>query len=82
MGSEMCIRDSMKVGLDDALEATEHVISEAKRLYAKGLTCEVETNCPAMKEANWESYSGWTLYSSQAPRALARVYKEIEGKLP
>ncbi|HCX14685.1 MAG TPA: hypothetical protein DGZ24_05155 [Rhodospirillaceae bacterium] len=72
----------MKVGLDDALEATEHVISEAKRLYAKGLTCEVETNCPAMKEANWESYSDWTLYSSQAPRALARVYKEIEGKLP
>tara|TARA_R110000868_G_scaffold389534_7_gene658793 strand:- start:697 stop:1641 length:945 start_codon:yes stop_codon:yes gene_type:complete len=73
---------TLKADLGEALKATEHVISEAKRLHKAGLACETEKDCPAAAQANWGSYSDWTLYPAQAPRALARVYKEIEGKLP
>ncbi|MGE3477060.1 MAG: MBL fold metallo-hydrolase [Rhodospirillaceae bacterium] len=73
---------TLKADLGEYLKATEHVISEAKRLRAAGLTCETEKNCPAHEKANWGSYTTWTLYPQQAPRALARVYMEMDGKLP
>ncbi len=73
---------TLKADLGEYLKATEHVISEAKRLRAAGLTCETEKNCPAHEKANWGSYTAWTLYPQQAPRALARVYMEMDGKLP
>jgi glyoxylase-like metal-dependent hydrolase (beta-lactamase superfamily II) len=73
---------TLKADLGEYLKATEHVISEAKRLRAAGLSCETEKNCPAHEKANWGSYTTWTLYPQQAPRALARVYMEMDGKLP
>jgi glyoxylase-like metal-dependent hydrolase (beta-lactamase superfamily II) len=72
---------TMKMGLEEARKATEHVIQEAKRLHAAGFACETENNCPAAQHANWGPYSDWTLFPLQAPRALARVYMEIDGKL-
>ncbi len=73
---------TLKSDLNEYLKATEHVISEAKRLRAAGLSCETEKNCPAHEKANWGTYTTWTLYPQQAPRALARVYMEMDGKLP
>jgi len=73
---------TLKADLGVYLAATEHVISEAKRLRAAGLTCETEKNCPAHEKANWGDYSKWTLFPQQAPRALARVHAEMDGKLP
>lgn len=73
---------TLKIALDDAFKATEHVVAEAKRLHAAGHACESEKDCPAAQHAKWGQYRDWTLYDSQASRALARVYKEIEGKLP
>lgn len=73
---------TLKAGLTEFLAATEHVISEAKRLRAAGLPCESEKNCPAHDQVNWGSYASWTLAKGQAPRALARVYMEMDGKLP
>lgn len=73
---------TLKADLDESLKATEHVIAEAKRLHAAGFACASEDDCPAAEHANWGSYRDWTLYSSQASRALARVYREINGTLP
>jgi glyoxylase-like metal-dependent hydrolase (beta-lactamase superfamily II) len=73
---------TMKADLNESLKATEHVIAEAKRLRAAGLACESEKNCPAAAQANWGAYGDMTLAASQAPRALARVYMEMDGKLP
>jgi glyoxylase-like metal-dependent hydrolase (beta-lactamase superfamily II) len=73
---------TLKAGLNDALKATEHVIAEAKRLRAAGQACASEEDCPAAQHAKWGPYRDWTLFDSQSARALARVYKEIEGKLP
>ncbi len=73
---------TLKADLGEYLKATDLVLSEAKRLRAAGLTCETEKNCPAHEKANWGSYTTWTLYPQQAPRALARVYMEMDGKLP
>jgi len=73
---------TLKADLGESLKATEHVIAEAKRLHAAGFACASEDDCSAEEHAKWGSYRDWTLYSSQASRALARVYKEIDGKLP
>ena len=73
---------TMKADLNESLKATEQVVSEAKRLKAAGQVCETEKNCPAAAQANWGPYGAMTLSASQAPRALARVYMELDGKLP
>ncbi|MBX7199128.1 MAG: MBL fold metallo-hydrolase [Rhodospirillaceae bacterium] len=73
---------TMKADLNESLKATEQVIAEAKRLKAAGQPCESEKNCPAFAQANLGPYAEMTLSASQAPRALARVYMELEGKLP
>lgn len=73
---------TLKADLNEYLKATDHVISEAKRLRAAGLACESEKNCAAFEKANWGPYTSWTLFKGQAPRALARVYMEMDGKLP
>lgn len=73
---------TMKADLNESLKATELVISEAKRLKAAGQTCESEKNCPAYAQAKLAPYTDMTLSASQGPRALARVYMELDGKLP
>lgn len=68
--------------LDEARQALVYVIDEAKRLHAAGFKCESAANCPAAAQANWGPYADWALRSSQAPLAIARVYLELDGKLP
>ena len=73
---------AMKHDLVESKKALEYVIAEAKRLRAAGYTCESAKNCPAADHANWDPYAKWPARGSQAPVALAKVYQEIEGKLP
>ena len=72
----------LKSDLADFLKAVELVVSEGKRLHATGAPCPTEKDCPANKMANWGPYANSTAAAGQAPRALARTYAEIEGKLP
>jgi hypothetical protein len=72
----------MRRELDEARHALMYVLDEAKRLKAAGYACESAANCPAAEHANWGPYASWALASSQAPLAIARVYLELDGKLP
>jgi glyoxylase-like metal-dependent hydrolase (beta-lactamase superfamily II) len=72
----------LKADLADFTKAVELVASEGKRLRAVGVPCPTEKDCPANAQANWEHYGGFTAAAGQAPRALARAYAEIDGKLP
>ncbi|MGE3189418.1 MAG: hypothetical protein AB7N90_07025 [Vicinamibacterales bacterium] len=73
---------TLKAGLAEFRSALERVVSEARRLRAAGATCATEKDCPANAQADWGPYASWTLAKGQAPRALARVYMEMDGKLP
>jgi glyoxylase-like metal-dependent hydrolase (beta-lactamase superfamily II) len=73
---------SMKKDLLESKKATEYVIAESKRLHAAGLKCESAKDCPAVEQANWGPYKQWPASGSQGPVAVAKVYQEIEGKLP
>jgi glyoxylase-like metal-dependent hydrolase (beta-lactamase superfamily II) len=72
----------LKADLAEFLKAVELVVSEGKRLHAAGVPCPTEKDCPANKQANWGPYANSTAAAGQAPRALARMYAEIDGKLP
>lgn len=72
----------LKADLEDFTNAVELIVSEGKRLRATGVPCPDEKDCPANVLANWGHYAGFTAAAGQAPRALARAYAEIEGKLP
>lgn len=72
----------MRRELDESRQALAYVIDEAKRLHAAGFKCESAANCPAAEHANWGPYNDWALRRSQAPLAIARVYLELDGKLP
>lgn len=72
----------LKADLADFTKAVELVVSEGKRLRATGVPCPDEKDCPANALANWGHYAGFTAAAGQAPRALARAYAEINGKLP
>ncbi|MEO6444184.1 MAG: MBL fold metallo-hydrolase [Gemmatimonadaceae bacterium] len=58
-------------------DALEHVIAEASRLHALGLSPEA-----AIAQANWGPYKDWFLADQQAAIAVRRVYDELEGRLP
>lgn len=70
-------KDILREELDTYRKAIESVIAEARRLHALGLSAE-----EAVKEADFGELESWTLHLSQAPLAIAKVYQEIEGKLP
>ena len=57
------------------------VVDESERLHSAGLSCDSPSNCPAASSAAWGQYEGWTASSLQAPFAINRVYREIEGTL-
>lgn len=61
--------------------AVEQVIAEATRLHAAGVPCASRTSCDAVARGDWGALRRWTLFESQAPIAVRRVYDEIEGKL-
>jgi cyclase len=73
---------AMKKDLVESKKATEYVIAESKRLHAAGLKCESAKDCPAVAQANWGPYKTWPASGSQGPVAVAKVYQELEGKLP
>ena len=58
-------------------QAVEQVVEEATRLHAAGFALE-----DAIGAADFGDLELWSLRSSQAPRAIGRVYMELEGKLP
>jgi glyoxylase-like metal-dependent hydrolase (beta-lactamase superfamily II) len=69
-------KDVLREELETYRVALESVIAEAKRLHALGLSVE-----EAVKQADFGELESWTLHSSQAPLAIAKVYQEIEGTL-
>lgn len=72
----------LKADLADFTKAVELVVSEGKRLHAAGIPCPTEKDCPANAQANWGELANATAAAGQAPRALARAYAELDGKLP
>lgn len=72
----------LKSDLADFTKAVELVVSEGKRLHATGIPCPTEKDCPANAQANWGEMANATAAAGQAPRALARAYAELDGKLP
>ena len=75
-------KEVMKADLPEARKALEAVIAEGKRLHASGAKCDSPQNCDAAKQANFGPYKDWALAGSQMTLAVAKVYQEIEGKLP
>jgi glyoxylase-like metal-dependent hydrolase (beta-lactamase superfamily II) len=73
---------ALKADLHAFLQAIDFLIAQAKEERAAGVPCENEQNCPASGKINWGEYAHWTLFRQQAPRALARTYKDLDGALP
>lgn len=67
----------LKTELEVFRRAVRQVIEEATRLHAAGLSLE-----EAVAEADFGDLESWSLRSSQAPRAIGRVYMELNGELP
>ena len=63
--------------LETYRQALARVIAEAGRLHAAGLSLE-----NAVEQADFGELETWSLRSSQASRALGRVYMELDGELP
>jgi hypothetical protein len=66
----------LKEELETYRRAVAQVIAEAKRLHGLGLSAD-----EAAKQADFGDLVSWSLYRSQAGRAIEKVYEEIEGKL-
>ncbi len=62
--------------LETFQQALRSVIAEVKRLHRLGLSPE-----EALKRADFGELESWSLYESQAPLAIRKVYEELEGKL-
>jgi hypothetical protein len=58
-------------------DAVATVVAEARRLHGEGLTLE-----EAQAQADMGELEGWSLVSSQKPRAIQQVYAELDGELP
>lgn len=56
--------------------ALQHVIEEAGRLHAAGVSAD-----EAVARADWGPYADWMLADSQKLIAIRRVYAHIEGRL-
>ncbi|MCG8469575.1 MAG: MBL fold metallo-hydrolase [Gemmatimonadetes bacterium] len=69
--------DALRAGLETYRDALERVIDEASRLHADGADL-----AEAIQTADFGELSAWSLYESQAPRAIERIYMERNGALP
>lgn len=69
--------ETLRVGLDTYRQAMERVIAESGRLHRKGLSVE-----EAVETASFGDLESWSLSDSQVPRAIGRVYMELNGELP
>lgn len=72
----------LKADLLESIGVLELIVSEGKRLHPTGAPCPSEKDCPANTQAKWGPYVSLTEAAFQSPRALARMYAEIEGRLP
>ena len=63
--------------LETYRRAVVRVIEEATRLHAEGVEL-----ADAVERADFGDLESWSLRASQAPRAIARVYMELDGELP
>lgn len=57
-------------------KALSHVVNEARRLHALGLSAD-----EARTQADWGALRQWYLADSQDIIAIRKIYEEIEGKL-
>jgi glyoxylase-like metal-dependent hydrolase (beta-lactamase superfamily II) len=73
---------TMKADLEVYRKNLEHVIAEGKRLHAAKVPCADPANCEAVKQAKWGPADSLALKDGQAPISLAKVYQELDGKLP
>jgi glyoxylase-like metal-dependent hydrolase (beta-lactamase superfamily II) len=66
--------------LEEELEtfrrAIRQVVGEVKRLHGLGLSPD-----EALPQSDFGELETWSLYQSQAPIAIRKIYEEIEGKL-
>jgi len=62
--------------LETFRQAIGQVVAEVKRLHGLGLSPG-----EALLRAEFGQLESWSLYQSQAPIAIRKVYEEIEGKL-
>jgi glyoxylase-like metal-dependent hydrolase (beta-lactamase superfamily II) len=62
--------------LETFRQAIRQVVAEVKRLEGLGLSPE-----EALPRSDFGELQTWSLYQSQAPIAIRKVYEEIEGKL-
>jgi glyoxylase-like metal-dependent hydrolase (beta-lactamase superfamily II) len=69
-----------KAILEEELEtfrlAVRQVVAEVTRLHGRGLSPD-----EALSQADFGELETWSLYETQAPIAIRKVYEEIEGKL-
>ena len=63
--------------LETYRQAVAQVIAEATRFHEAGVPLE-----DAIEQADFGELETWSLRASQAPRALGRVYMELNGELP
>lgn len=73
---------TLKADLEAFRKSVEHVIAEGKRLHAAKASCAEPQTCEAVKQINWGPTENLALRDAQAPISLAKVYQEIDGKLP
>ena len=67
----------LEAGLVEFRDAVARVVGEATRLHAEGLSPD-----EAVEAAAFGDLEAWSLRDSQKPRAIRRVYMELNGELP
>ena len=68
---------SLEVGLVSFRDAVQRVVEEATRRHGEGLSAE-----EAAEAVTFGDIEEWSLRDSQKPRAIQRVYMELNGELP
>lgn len=69
--------DILEAGLVSFRDAVRRVVEEAVRLHGEGLSAE-----EAAEAVTFGDIEEWSLRDSQKPRAIQRVYMELNGELP
>ena len=67
----------LEAGLVSFRDAVQRVVEEAARFHGDGLSAE-----EAAEAAAFGAIEEWSLRDSQKPRAIQRVYMELNGELP
>lgn len=67
---------TLRTELGKFREALEKVVSEGRRLHAAGVAAD-----DAAAQADFGEFGDWSIHEVMAPRAIQRVYEEIEGQL-